>query len=130
MGVFKEEATIIEAVAHRQARIYSDAADYGYAYNTNNPDKAIKSLINALDEFKAMDKEFPEDKPFIRNRQVWGDNKIGGVSIDLIIFWEKDKGYYKGTKYSISFSKISPHPSLLVKGNGYISIDINPYSEK
>ena len=130
MGVFKEEASAIKAVADKQARIYSDAADYGYAYDIKNPPKDIKNLIDVLANFKAMDEEFPEDKPIIRNREVWGDNIMGGVSIDVIIFWEKDEGYYKGTKYSISFNKISKHPSLINQDcTEYIYIDIKSYKE-
>ena len=130
MGVFKEEASAIEAVAKKQSRIYSDAADYGYAYNTNNPPDDIKRLIDVVTNFKAMDKQDPDEKLFVRNRQVWGDNEMGGVSLDVIIFWEKDEGFYRGTKYHISFNKTPKHQSMLEGFDSYISVDINSYSER
>ena len=131
MGVFKEEAHVIEAVATKQCRIYNDAADYGYPYNTDNPTSKIKALINVIKQLKALDEEYPEEKEIVRNRQKWGDKKSGGVFLDVIIFWEKDEGLDCGTKFSISFNRTPKHPSLLNKScNGFISIDIQRYSEK
>jgi hypothetical protein len=128
MGVFKEEASVIENVAKKQTRIYNDAADHGYPYDINNPTSDIKALIDVIKQFKALDKEFSDgSKPIIRNRQVWGT----GVTLDVIIFWEQDGGIFSGTKYTISFNKTSKHPSLINKScNGFISIDINRHSER
>ena len=131
MGVFKEEANVIENVAQKQTRIYSDAADYGFPYDVKNPPKEVKALMRVLAKFKEMDKEYPEEKSFIRNRFVWGDQKNGGVSLDVIIFWEKDEGLYWGTKYSISYNRTPNHRSLINKEcNGFISIHADRYSEK
>jgi len=127
MGVFKEEAHTFEYVESRQTRIYNDAADYGYPYDTKNIHLDIKALLASLNTFKMLDEEFPDEKPFIRNRQVWGD----GVSVDVIIFWEKDMGYYMGTKYSISFNKTPASHSLINKNcDAFISVDSTPYKEK
>ena len=77
--------------------------------------------------FSNIDKKFPEEKNVIRNREEWD----GGVSVDVIIFWEQDEGYYRGTKYHISFNRLKKHPSLLAKDcNAYLSVDIEPYMEK
>jgi hypothetical protein len=131
MGAFKEEAHVIEDIAKKQTRIYNDAADYGLPYDIKNPRKDIKELIRVLREFKALDKKYPDEKLFVRNRQVWGDKKTGGVSLDVIIFWEKDEGFYMGTKYHISFNVTPKHPSLINKEcNGFISVDISPHKEK
>jgi len=132
MGVFKEEAHAIETIVRKQSRIFNDAADYGYPYDTKNPNSEIKSLINVIAQFKAMDKDYlPGDKLFVRNRQTWGDKKNGGVSVDVIIFWEKDEGFYMGTKYHISFNRTPKHPSLMNKDcDGFISVDVERYKER
>jgi len=130
MGVFKEEARIIEAVAKKQNRIYNDAADYGYAYDTKNPGGEITSLMSVIAQFKEADKKDSE-LPFIRNREEWGDDKSGGVSIDVVIFWEQDEGYYMGTKYTISFNRTPKHPSLINKEcNAFIYVESSSYREK
>jgi hypothetical protein len=131
MGVFKEEAHTFETIAKKQVRIYSDAADYGYPFNQLKPTYHVMILFDTIKELQKLDKQFPEEKDLVRNRQTWGEGKNKGVSIDVIIFWEKDEGYYRGTKYSISFNETGSHPSKLDKScDAYIAIDIEPYSEK
>ena len=127
MGVFKEEAHTFDLVEANQTHIYNDAADYGHPYDIKNIHPDIKALLASLNTFKMLDEEFPDEKPFIRNRQVWGD----GVSVDVIIFWEKDIGYNIGVKYSISFNKTPPHHSLINKNcNAFISVYSTSYKEK
>lgn len=127
MGVFKEEAHIFENIAKKQKRIYNDAADFGYPYNTKSIPQEVKNVFETISSLTKIDKEYPDETPFIRNRQQWKD----GVSVDVIIFWEQDEGYYRGTKYTISFNRTPKHPSLIDQSsNAFISVDVSPYSEK
>ena len=128
MGAFKEEAITFEEVEKNQERIFSDAADIGYPYKESAPDFRIKSLIDSIRILRKFDANYPDEKPFIRNRQTWKD----GVSIEVVIFWEVDEGYYCGTKYTITFNRIKPnHPSNLHKGcNAFISVESKRYTEK
>lgn len=127
MGVFKEEAHTFENIARNQTRIYNDAADYGYPYNMKSPPKPVKELLDSIKTFKELDAQYPGESKFIRNREEWGD----GVSIDVIIFWEEDMGYYCGTKYHITFQKTGTHSSKIMKGsNAFISVDIDRYKER
>lgn len=129
MGVFKEEASILESVCLRQTQIFSDSHDYGYPYNSKKIPSDISNLIKVINLFKEMDKKYPDERPIVRNRKVWGDND--GVSLDVILFWESNNGYYRGTKYSISFNKINPnHPNNLKRGSdSYIFIYPENYKE-
>ena len=135
MGVFKEEAHAIETIAKKQVRIYNDAADYGYPYDSKNPNPEIKRLIQVMSQFQAMDKEskekYPGEKLFIRNRDNWESGKNQEVSLDLIIFWEKDGDMFCGTKYHLRFNRTPAHPSLMNKDcNAFISVDIERYKER
>lgn len=131
MGVFKEEAHAFETIAKKSQRIYNDAADHGYPYNTQDPPEEVIRVIDVINDLKKLDGEYPEEKNLVRNRQTWGEGNSGGVSVDVIIFWEEDEGYHMGTKYSISFNKTPKHPSLINKEfDGFISVNVDPYSEK
>jgi len=127
MSVFKEQAETLTKVAQNQTRIYNDAADWGYPYNTSNPPNDIKWLIETITQLKELDAQFPEEKPMVRNRQTWGD----GVSVDVVIFWENDGTVYYGTRFHVCFNKTHNHPSLLDKTyNAYISVDVEAYEEE
>ena len=127
MGVFKEEAHAFKQVAKKQAQIYTDAADNGYPYNTTNPPSEITAVINIIKDLQQSDKRFPDEKNLVRNRQEWDR----GVSVDVIIFWERDQGYDLGTKYSISFNNTGREFSKIDKeSNAFISVDVERYSEK
>ena len=131
MGVFKEEASVFENIAKKQTRIYNDAADYGYPYNTKQVPAEVTAVFQTLAQFKQLDAQFSDEKKFIRNRETWGNEKNGGVSVDIIIFWEQDEGYDMGTKYSISFNKTGNEYSKIDKSaNAFISVDIQRHSEK
>ena len=131
MGVIKEEAHVIENVAKKQTRIYNDSADYGYPYKMDNPTPDVTELIRVIGEFKALDKKYPKEKLFIRNRETWGKGSTAGVSLDIIIFWEMDEGYYCGTKYHISFNKTPKHSTLINREcDAFISVDIESYKER
>ena len=131
MGVFKEEARTFEDIAKKQTRIYNDAADYGYPYNTSNPPSEVTAVFAAIKSLTSLDKKFPEEKNLVRNRETWGDKKSGGVSVDVVIFWERDEGYDMGTKYSISFNRTGKEYSKLDKTlNAFISVNVERYSEK
>ena len=120
MGVFKEEANAFEKIAKAQRKIYSDAADFGVPFLYKNPSPDIKRIFDIINQLK--DSDF-----IVRNRQEWK----GGVSVDVIFFWEQDEGYYRGTKYSISFNYAPNTPSKIEKGyDSFISIDVEPYMEK
>jgi len=127
MGVFKEEAYAFETVAKKQKQIFTDAADLGYPFKYDNPPKEISAVLDAITSFQSLDKEFSNERPLVRNRSTWK----GGVSVDIIIFWENDEGYYRGTKYHVAFSHLPKHASLIEpEYNAMISIDVEPYSEK
>lgn len=120
MGVFKEEAHALETISKMSKRIYSDAADYGVPFDYANPPSEVKRVFDIINELK--DSDF-----IIRNRQTWK----GGASVDVVFFWEEDEGYYRGTKYHVSFnytgrsaSKIEPQYDAM------ISVDAEPYMEK
>jgi len=131
MGVFKEEAHAFETIAKRSTQIYNDAADYGFPYNTQDPPEEVIAVIDAINEMKASDAKYPEEKNLVRNRETWGDKRTGGVSVDVVIFWERDEGYDVGTKYHISFNKSGNTPSKLQKEyDAFISVDVEPYSER
>lgn len=126
MGVFKEEASAFKEIERNQHRIYNDAADYGYSYNTNNTPQCVKNVINIINEFKEVDKKFPDETPFIRNRF----SSTNDVTVTIRIAWEKDGGYYNGTEYIITFCKVQKHPSLIMKNsNAFISVNSGRYSE-
>jgi hypothetical protein len=127
MGVFKEEAEAFETIAQKQTQIYRDAADYGYPYMKDNPPEDVKRFFDVINHLKELDKAFPEDKPLVRNRQTWK----GGVSVDVIIFWEQDEGYYMGTKYMVTFQYIGNDPSRIDKeADAFVSVDVERYREK
>jgi len=124
MGVFKEEAHVFENIAKKQVRIYNDAADYGYPYNTNKPPPEVTDVYDVISDLSSL-------KNIVRNRQTWGDMRTGGVSVDVIFFWEQDEGYNVGTKYHISFNRTAGHPSKFDKNaNAFLVVDIERYSEK
>lgn len=126
MGVFKEEAHMFENIARNQTRIFNDAADYGYPFNTKNPPSEVTAVFDSIKSLQSLDKQFPEDKALVRNRQEWK----GGVSVDVIIFWERDEGYDCGTKYSISFNNIGTHSTRILKGSdAFISVNAEHYRE-
>ena len=130
MGVFKEEAHAFETIAEKSERIYNDAADYGYPYNTKEPDAYVKRVIEAVKDLKGLDRKYPREFPLIRNREKWSN----GVSITIRIAWEIDEGYYRGTEYTITVNKVNPkHPSFLHKGSGanaFMSVDVSSYKER
>ena len=120
MGVFKEEAHAFETIAKNQRQIYSDAADYGYPFHFRTPSPEVQRVIDIINDLKDSDY-------IVRNRQEWK----GGVSVDVIFFWETDEGYNRGTKYHVSFnhtpktySKVEPQYDAM------ISVDVEPYTEK
>jgi len=126
MDAFKEEAYIFEKIAKKQSQIYTDACDYGYAYNTNNVPNEIQQLINAVNSFKEIDKKSPNKKTFSRENFIW-DN---GVEVKIRIAWEMDEGFFCGTEYKISYCKILNQSSLIQKNcNAYISVYMNNYKE-
>lgn len=129
MGVFKEEAHAFETIAKNSKRIYNDAADYGFPYKEGDPPMVVKDVIDAINDFKASDKEYHSDGTpgFIRKRESWKD----GVSVTVRIAWEVDEGMYCGTQYTISFNRTgSTHPSLINKNaDCFMSVDIERYTE-
>lgn len=120
MGVFKEEAHAFETIAKKSRRIFSDAADHGVPFNYKNPTPEVKRVFDIINELKGNDF-------IVRNRQTWK----GGASVDVIFFWEEDEGYYRGTKYHISFNHIPRTVSMIESQyDAMISIDVEPYMEK
>ena len=120
MGVFKEEAHAFETIAKNSRQIFSDAADYGVPFKYSNPPSEVKRVFDIIHELK--DSDF-----IVRNRQEWK----GGASVDVIFFWEEDEGYYRGTKYHISFSHIPRTVSMIEpQYDAMISVDVEPYMEK
>jgi hypothetical protein len=131
MGVFKEEVYAFESIEKKQRRIYNDATDYGYPFDTKNMPQDVKNVFDIINNLKAMDKQFSEEEPMVRNRQEWGKGTSKGVSVDVVIFWEQDGGYYNVTKYTITFQKLPPHPEKIRKDcDGVISVYAEQYKEK
>lgn len=120
MGVFKEEAHALETIAKNSRRIYSDSADYGFPFEFRYPSQEVRRVIEIINELK--DNDF-----IVRNRQEFK----GGVSLDVIFFREEDEGYYRGTKYHVSFSHTpNSHSKLETRYDAMISVDVEPYMEK
>jgi hypothetical protein len=120
MGVFKEEANALETISKNSRRIFHDAADYGVPFKYNDPSPEVKRIFDIISDLK--DNDF-----IVRNRQEWK----GGVSVDVVFFWEEDEGYYRGTKYTVSFSHTSKTPSMMEpEFDAMLSVDIEPYMEK
>ncbi|MCK9574665.1 MAG: hypothetical protein WC979_00240 [Candidatus Pacearchaeota archaeon] len=114
MGVFKEEAKSFETVESKQYRIYKDAADYGYAYNSNNIPAEIKLLI---DNVKGLN-----GTSLMKSREAAADNK-SWVNVVIEIAWEIDEGMECGTHYAIGFCKITSKNELIDKtADSYISV--------
>jgi hypothetical protein len=131
MGVFKEEAYAFETISKKSKRIYNDSADFGFPYNTQDPPAEVISVIDAINSMKESDAQYPEEKNLVRNRETWGDKKSGGVSVDVVIFWEREDGYDIGTKYHISFNKSGNSSSKIQKEfDAFLSVDVEPYSER
>lgn len=120
MGVFKEEGYSLETIIRNSRQIFSDAADYGVPFKYNDPTPEVQRIFDIINDLK--DNDF-----IVRNRQEWK----GGVSVDIIFFWEEDEGYYRGTKYHVSFSHIpKTAPMLEPEYDAMISVDVEPYAEK
>ena len=119
MAVFKEEASAIERVAKKQKQIYNDAADYGYPYNSMDQPSEIKELYNAIQNCKGL----------VVSREAWGEKgtNVRGSKIVIQIAWEIDEGMECGTRYTISYNKISGHSRFDKTCDNMVSIDIAPY---
>lgn len=131
MGVFKEEANMLEEINHISRRIYNDAADYGFPFDEKDPPQQAKNVFNIIKELTAADEQYPSDPKFIRNANKWGSGKNAGKSVDIILFWEKDEGYYRGTKYTVSFQRMkSKDHSKIVNGDCYLNVTAKPFIEK
>jgi len=129
MGVFKEEAHTFEDLAKLQRQIYNDAADYGFPYYTGKTPQEVDHVFESIKTFQTLDKKYPDEKPFIRQRESWK----GGVRVKIRIAWEIDEGMECGTEYDVSYCFIGNQdrkPNFLCKGcNAFISIDISRYRE-
>jgi hypothetical protein len=122
MGVFKEHAHAFEAIARKQERIWNDACDFGYAYNTGNIPKEIELLIHYANDLK--------DSSLMRKRIA--NPLIGHVSLTFRIGWEIDEGMECGTQYIISCQNLSKRMRnglLKPEANRFISVEIEPYRE-
>ena len=122
MGVFKEHAHAFEAVAKKQSQIWNDAADYGYAFDKNNPPQDIKDLLFFVNDLKgtSLQKKRTEDP------------ENGFVELVFRIGWEMDEGYECGTQYTISSQNIgsrSKHNLFNKDANRFINVDIQSYRE-
>lgn len=131
MGVFKEHANAFERVAEKQRQIYSDAADFGFPYNTGNQPKEITNLIHYVHDLK--------DTSLIVKRETWGDtkmssNKPGGSTVTIEIGWEMDEDdrgrFEAGTRYTISFNKDRMNRmDMCANCNAFVSVDIMNYKK-
>jgi hypothetical protein len=122
MGVFKEHAHAFENVARKQAQIWNDACDAGYAYNTNYPPHLIDDLLMFVNDLKGTS--------LVRKREE--DRSLGWVRLTIRIGWEVDEGMECGTEYVIASQNITNRMKngLIVKdANRFISVDIKNYRE-
>lgn len=118
MGVFKEHARAFEAVAAKQKRIYRDACDYGYPYNTQNVPDDIKLLIHYANDLKGTS--------LMRSRNEYAY----GVDITFRIGWENDEGFECGTEYRLSFNRTPKHAELIDKdSDAFIEVLCSNYRE-
>ena len=120
MGVFKEHAYAFEQVASKQNRIFQDAADFGYAYDSTNPDPAVKLLIDMVQDLKGTS--------LLTKREAGKD----WVGVTIEIGWEIDEGYVRGTRYLINYNRLNPkYPTLIKKGcDAFISVDVESFRKK
>lgn len=132
MGIFKEEAHIFNVVAKKQRQIYNDACDYGYPYLKEIPPTDILQLFASIKTFADLDKQFPEEKKFIRKREQYFE----GVQITIRIGWAIENGMEVGSEYIIAYTylgkRYSNLPNAMVKEqliNCFVSVDCNRYSE-
>ena len=122
MGVFKEHARAFEAVAKLQNRIWDDACDYGFAYDTARPPQIVEDLLHYVRDLKGTSLQ--------RNRVA--NPLTGRVEITFRIGWEIDEGMECGTQYTITSQSINrpKEPSLIKKGcNSFITVEIENYRE-
>lgn len=129
MGVFKEEAHAFETIACKSKQIYTDACDYGYAYNTKNVPTDIQNCINAVNKFKSLDTKFPNGNPFIIKREEYGtqNTNVHGVTLTIQIAWEVDEGMECGTEYQISFHYNNVATHIDKTCNAFIEVNCKPY---
>ncbi len=125
MGVFKEHAIAFETVESKQKQIYSDAADFGFPYNTENVPEEIQTLIHYVNDLK--------NTSLASNRTKWGNPQNNrfptyGVSLTIEIGWEIDEGMECGTRYNISFCKDNPKRMDMCQNcNAFISVSSESY---
>lgn len=119
MGVFKEHANSFEKVARMRSRIFTDAADYGVAYNSKNIPQEIADLIYFVKDLKGTS--------LMKKRRKYHN----GVEIIIEIGWEIDEGFECGTRYIINASKISKvHSKINKDATHMISVDVENYRTK
>jgi len=119
MGVFKEHANSFEKVARMQSKIFTDACDYGVAYNSKNVPKEIEELIYFVNDLKGTS--------LMKKRTKYHN----GVKVIIEIAWEMDEGLECGTCYTINASNISKSQSKINKeATHMISVDISNYRKK
>ena len=92
MGLYKEEASVFDNIEHNQYQIWDDACDTGVLV-TGKDDPIVLELFRNIKNLKEL----------IQNRVTYGDKKFGGVTVDILIPWEKEGNQYSCTKYSISY---------------------------
>lgn len=103
MGVFKEEAHVLEVVEQAAVQIYSDACDAGVPYDDSNIPKNVAEAITAVKRLAQLDAKFPDEKPMIVSRIEYG--KGMGVQLIIEIAWEVDEGMECGSRYHINYFK-------------------------
>jgi hypothetical protein len=115
MGVFKEEAHAIETIARLSGPIFTDAADYGYAFNIQSPDGHATRLIDVVADLKNTSL----CKSSVKTKE---ESKVV-----IEIAWEIDEGMEFGTRYTICTYR-STGPSRVRKDcNAFFNVNIEPY---
>jgi hypothetical protein len=104
MGLYKELAYQIEGLKKQQTQIYPDACDYGIV--TELHDETWSKVQNILSEARESFKV-----KITKHKMLVGVHQ----EATFVIPWEKDQGYFSGTKYTITYIHCS--------GKRFFSID-------
>lgn len=108
----KEEFVLFEELDRQQRRIYPDACDYGIPLGDIADIQALRGSLNEmLGTFKKPRYHYEATK--------WGDDVIGGKSVEFFIPVEYDGDQESGYKFKVGFCV-----DKFINGGGFVTIEI------